>query len=794
MSGERIIMLDSIKKLFKVITDFRDWFSREFSDQQLIVLPPGVTDKRSNPEILWKRYRLRFILGLLKAFMSIAALGIFITYFAIFSALFDLIAFDDAIRNFIIENDIFLSKSLQVPIYILLGVTLFLVAVFSRRNSLSRSQSSIFVSIVLVLLVLNSTYSIAEKVLVRQNLAQTFNVAEREMIAGNFETASALNISLLESGLLNRDLTTRVEANQIGVRYHLSEDQFDFKNRIIESCRWLVTEHEHEYAESIIIALHLSIHKLGQTISLGDAEPFLEEIHRTEGLICSREASPVFLFVNPRDIQKVSRISDEQDFQYSSPLKDYPSWTINNNEQNDLDRILNKIPQDKYVDKTLFLLGRYDILVEEYEHSVLHPIALFELGRTAFSEGNIDGAIVEWNRFITNYISHPWRNDAFDWIGRSYEVSGDKIKALEWYLLAKSEPHGGSSCHECSYLNLADTQYSSVELENFIAAHTNYPFVHRLEFVLGEKYFDEGYYVKARDQYVLFSNTYRGSGGIPITDQADERVNALNQIILFQMQSEPESLYLTAQFILENPDFEFQRMLNPNYYSTFDTNISFEEFETRTPRLQIVNLLEEFVRSYPSHQYAPWALSTIADTYVNASVTASYYVSDDVVTVLRQKASETNWKLLVSYGGNINDEVFDRALEQIALIHLSDGVSFSNAPPVYLKEDIDLMQNAARELVEEFPDHHLANNFLNWIAWGYCYKANLYNITSLEYEINYELALSTYQEILAKYGAEPRIIWSQITVNAEENISIISDKLNDPTKREPIPIENWYWP
>ena len=125
-------------------------------------------------------------------------------------------------------------------------------------------------------------------------------------------------------------------------------------------------------------------------------------------------------------------------------------------------------------------------------------------------------------------------------------------------------------------------------------------------------------------------------------------------------------------------------------------------------------------------------------------------------------------------------------MEWLALLHLGAHQG-EDTIERYDEEDIIAMQEQARNLVARYPEHHLANNLLNWIAWGYCYRANLYSAYSGEYIENYRNALHTYQELLDRYpdGA--------LAVNAQENIRIIEEKLRSPTARRPVPEGRWTW-
>ncbi|MCX6032018.1 MAG: SIR2 family protein [Chloroflexi bacterium] len=68
----------------------------------------------------------------------------------------------------------------------------------------------------------------------------------------------------------------------------------------------------------------------------------------------------------------------------------------------------------------------------------------------------------------------------------------------------------------------------------------------------------------------------------------------------------------------------------------------------------------------------------------------------------------------------------DCVIEWLALLHLGEPGSEYATIRHYSEPDIIAMQEQARKLIERYPQHHLANNLLNWIAWGYCYLFSIY--------------------------------------------------------------------
>jgi hypothetical protein len=96
------------------------------------------------------------------------------------------------------------------------------------------------------------------------------------------------------------------------------------------------------------------------------------------------------------------------------------------------------------------------------------------------------------------------------------------------------------------------------------------------------------------------------------------------------------------------------------------------------------------------------------------------------------------------------------------------------------------MREVYLQIVEMLPEHRLANNLLNWVAWSYCYEANLPEISDEQYYENYRKALNTYERIAREY---PDGLTGK---NARENIGTIQQKLASDD-RLPVDPDRWRW-
>ena len=129
----------------------------------------------------------------------------------------------------------------------------------------------------------------------------------------------------------------------------------------------------------------------------------------------------------------------------------------------------------------------------------------------------------------------------------------------------------------------------------------------------------------------------------------------------------------------------------------------------------------------------------------------------------------------------------DCVIEWSVLLQLGTTSSSFSMLERYRESEIVAMQDQAQQVVGRYPRHHLANNLLNWIAWGYCYRANRHPVNSMEYVANYQQALQVYQELAKRYPD------GEMAKNAKANIPIIQEKLRSPEARRPVAEGRWTW-
>jgi tetratricopeptide (TPR) repeat protein len=220
---------------------------------------------------------------------------------------------------------------------------------------------------------------------------------------------------------------------------------------------------------------------------------------------------------------------------------------------------------------------------------------------------------------------------------------------------------------------------------------------------------------------------------------------------------------------------------------------------------RIAEILESLLSNYPdfiaqatynrsSLEFERGMDATLYEIATNYHEAASDQALQDPVVLEETRVKAVNaYRRLLSNLPQDSKE-FDKVFEAIGSLYLHHPNFDKIWPWRYTEDDMRGMRREYTRLVNEYPNHHLANNALNWLAWSYCYSANLHtfgpdveNPDWAKYDENYRKALDAYRQ-LAKMNP-----LSGITQNARYAMTIIEVKLRDPDKRKPVPEERWNW-
>jgi tetratricopeptide (TPR) repeat protein len=202
---------------------------------------------------------------------------------------------------------------------------------------------------------------------------------------------------------------------------------------------------------NIITSLHQSIYRLAHSIEFESAEEELLETQRNYGARCISESSPFWLAISPElwyymtegpgelDICSLGSFEDFLRFQTDQLGADSPgAHGTEMLARMELDRgrlryLLRQYPDEKYAEHTLYLLGEYDTILEDYQDGTLRHLALYAKGCEAFGHRDFQGAIGAFERFLLEYPSHDWADTAYQRISQSYLQLGDERSALHIY-------------------------------------------------------------------------------------------------------------------------------------------------------------------------------------------------------------------------------------------------------------------------------------------------------------------------------------------------------------------------
>jgi outer membrane protein assembly factor BamD (BamD/ComL family) len=460
---------------------------------------------------------------------------------------------------------------------------------------------------------------------------------------------------------------------------------------------------------------------------------------------------------------------------------------------------LQRYPEDLYADYGKFILGNLDqIILEGYEgNQNIYDFAYYEKGWREYQQGDYEAALKTFQGFlfIERFSNHPWRDDARWRAAMCYKHLGKYIDALQYLSRMESEVDGDVPYYAdmpTHALYIADVLMPLNDLISVVSENLFPNLQPILQYTLAERLLAEGYYPGSRELFVKIGNQYKGqvftsSEGIEYSysEFSDQKVKVIDVLTNYQKEH-PHDVNLFIAEYLETYD-SFSPLENElrQYFAMFgddERQITSEYLVKRSKNYVAAKLRQQYLDENPLDPKAPDLLLKIAQGYETVSSWADL-PADDFISIVRQKASDSYLMYLDRFFG-LDSNITDMVMEHAGSLYMTrcDYDSFFRCD----LESIRGMRNIYSQLVSKYPNHRLANNFLNWIAWSYCYEANVQGISDEQYVEAYQLALATYHRITVEY---PDGI---IGENARNNIPIIEAKLLNPAVR--VPPDNWGWP
>jgi tetratricopeptide (TPR) repeat protein len=325
-----------------------------------------------------------------------------------------------------------------------------------------------------------------------------------------------------------------------------------------------------------------------------------------------------------------------------------------------------------------------------------------------------------------------------------------------------------------------DARMTIDEIEQFIAENQVYGYDAMLEFAIAEKLFEQSRWDEATVEFENLIAKYPFSG---VASFAEEDVIILKQIAsILEEGTSSDFLLGKLLYYSDEPIFYNQCWLERRRELLEENHAPDSYFWSNNDYLRASLLFERFARQNPTHPLAEESLFMAGKSYEMAAV-HGFLANEDMVAEIRKRAIDTYRRYLDLYLDSDRERT-DEAIQAIGLIWLHKLESFDSVLDLYEEEELERMREEFLAFVQERPNHHLANNLLNWVAWSHCLEANLHPLGSPDYEYHYYRAAELYQRIIDEYPLG--LTWE----NARKRSNEIKEKLQNPSATQE---EQWYW-
>jgi len=404
-----------------------------------------------------------------------------------------------------------------------------------------------------------------------------------------------------------------------------------------------------------------------------------------------------------------------------------------------METLLEMYPRDEYADFARFLLGRYDeIITGGYENNGhVFDLAFYEKGRSQFQRGDYGDALKTFQAFLYAPMlrEHPWRDDARWRVAECYKRLGRYVDALDNLARMEGEPDGEVPRYAEMAINalyIADVAMPIEDLAQ-VVAEEHFPTLQPLlKYTLAERLLAARRYEDSRRIFEEVIEEYGTrnvqidpwkKGQVLLGDLAAKKIKVIDVLAHYERTRTEDSPLLLADY-LETYDafspFENElRLYIPMFFDNDWQTVTDEYMTTRCRHYLSAQLREQFIATHPDDGRVPDLLLQIAKSYEAIASWEYLPPTGEFLDAVRQRAVDTYLTYIQEYP-NHSEEGFDKALESSGSLFLARcrvGI------PHPYSCDIDSvvgMREVYQRLVDSYPEHHLANNMLNWIAWTYC--------------------------------------------------------------------------
>jgi tetratricopeptide (TPR) repeat protein len=637
---------------------------------------------------------------------------------------------------------------------------------------------------------------------------------------------------------------------------HIDYWKQQFKTSIEEACKSLSITSDLPQAKIAIESLRGSIYYLAHTGDPKSAEAFLEGIRLRYGKRCATEASPYWLAISPELMEAFEKDAfqkekaeweyfpgqSEEDMAYLKHLVErFPKENYLDYALFFLGRYLDIIlycPDSPLLDEAYYAWGLEAFKKQRYEEAInrfksflyrfkdhdWHDDALWRIAKAYFMLGDYPQAL----RYLTlsknelrgslggvdpycdiAYIVDVYMNEEEIKRYAQFNIDPEVNLILLFTLAEKALVLGQYDQAQAFY---EEVMLSSAKLKPIMYVVRPGDTLVGLANRFHVAFQDLRQYNNITDDVIqvgqLLVIPSLGPTLVHLSLKKLEMIHRIKQIL---EMGPPESLLNLVEFYSFNPDVFENELWEPRCVDITEGGIPPEQlppeyFKAHNAQYRIAELWAvlidtylDFIRSRVETYGPPGiefvgieaALYKMAENYDKA---ASDRALADLATIeeIRQKAVSGYRRLLARLPENSKE--FDAVFEAVGAVYLHRPNYIRPLPWSLTEVDVRGLLREYARLAEEYPNHHLANNALNWVAWSYCYLANLYAFSPYvkepdwqKYEENYKQALAVYRQLAQMNPL------SGITQNAIKAIAIIEEKLADPSKRTPVPWERWSW-
>ncbi|MFC1997625.1 hypothetical protein ACFLXI_08490, partial [Chloroflexota bacterium] len=435
--------------------------------------------------------------------------------------------------------------------------------------------------------------------------------------------------------------------------------------------------------------------------------------------------------------------------------------------------LLEKFPEDEYASLAQIIVGDFKLISDNSPEHKYYDWALYKTAQNAYDNMLFSDALEYYWKFLENYPTHRWADDALYRMVKSYELSGNHFDSLDTIIKGASSYTGDGDMIEVLMgfrIALIDTYFDSDDIiEYLILEKDNLPRNDALflEICLAEQYFKENKFIESLEIFTRIDETYPESSE---TEDYSATVNLLNEIIPIIRQNNPDKAIELAKNILapeRNWGYSGPIFYNDLYKGKRIINLkniglngpTWGYMGQANDNLQAATILENFIKENPDHPKVPEALYLLDIAYYNLtyeySFTPAYVGSNQRIwkranmldagliaeediskypAFILEKLTEIGNKLLLDYPKS------SYTPEALTL----SGIGFCKF------QEFEICIEFMRRVVDIYPNDNLANNALIFIARTNRDLGDHASDTTTK-ELYYRKALAVYNEVIEKY-------------------------------------------